>query len=229
MIPLRDTARSGRFPVVNITLIVVNVIVFFYQLTLSERQLLHFIFQYGVIPREIGSLGFAGLLLPDNWISLITAIFLHGSLLHIISNMLYLWVFGDNVEDNLGHTRYLLFYLLAGIAGNLAHIYANPASGTPTIGASGAVAGVLGAYFLGFPRSKVLSLVPIGFFLTVAEIPAPFFLILWFGLQLINALVKMGIQTAQMVAWWAHIGGFAAGAVMFLILRKKTASRLQLE
>ena len=136
--------------------------------------------------------------------------------------MLYLWIFGDNVEDRLGHLKYLLFYLIAGLVGNLTHIYFNSTSTIPTIGASGAVAGVLGAYFLAFPKAKILALVPVFLFVTITQVRAVIFLFLWFFLQLINGLASFGLsEETQMVAWWAHIGGFVAGAVGYLVFRKR--------
>jgi membrane associated rhomboid family serine protease len=147
---------------------------------------------------------------------LLTSTFLHGGLLHLLGNMLYLWVFGDNVEDRLGHGGYLLFYLAAGAAGSIAHIISNPQSTIPTIGASGAIAGILGAYLLFFPRARVLTLIPIGFFITTAYVPAPLFLFIWFILQVINVSFAGLTAGAQTVAWWAHIGGFVFGFIFVL-------------
>jgi len=134
--------------------------------------------------------------------------------------MLFLWVFGDNIEDRLGRPRYLAFYLLAGVAANLAHALANPGADVPVIGASGAVAGVLGAYFLAFPRSRVTSLVFLGLFVTLARVPAVVFLVLWFAYQLLMGLVSVG-AAGQVVAWWAHVGGFLAGGVMWVLVRDR--------
>jgi membrane associated rhomboid family serine protease len=149
--------------------------------------------------------------------------FLHGGWFHLLGNMLYLWVFGDNVEDRIGHGGYLLFYLAAGAAGSLSHIAANPQSAVPTIGASGAIAGILGAYFIFFPRAKVLTLIPIGIFITTAYLPAYLFLVLWFFLQVFNAFLS-GLSTAtETVAWWAHIGGFVLGFAVgaFTLFRQR--------
>ncbi|RJX26113.1 MAG: rhomboid family intramembrane serine protease [Dethiobacter sp.] len=208
MIPLRDSIRPQKYPYVNILLIFLNIAIFIYQLSLTETALMEFFYRYGVIPEKF-------LLLQGNdWFPLLSSMFLHGGWFHLLGNMLYLWVFGDNIEDRLGHSGYLFFYLVAGIAASLSHIIANPQSPIPTIGASGAVAGVLGAYFILFPRSKVLTLIPIGFFITTAHLPAVLFLFLWFFLQLFNALVTGVTAATQMVAWWAHIGGFVLGILV---------------
>ncbi|MEW6426084.1 MAG: rhomboid family intramembrane serine protease, partial [Bacillota bacterium] len=147
----------------------------------------------------------------------LSAMFLHGGWFHVIGNMWYLWIFGDNVEDRLGRFRYLLFYLAAGIIGSIAHILTNPTSPVPVIGASGAIAGVLGGYFITFPRSRVLALVPVFFFLTLMEVPAVIYLALWFVLQLFNGTLSLG-GVANPVAWWAHIGGFVAGMVLIKLM-----------
>jgi membrane associated rhomboid family serine protease len=147
---------------------------------------------------------------------LVTAMFLHGGFLHVIGNMLFLWVFGDNVEDRFGHVGFLAFYLLAGVAANYAHVLINPASVVPTIGASGAVAGVLGAYILFYPGARVVTLVPLGFFLQVVELPAFLFLGIWFLIQFASGFFSLGTGMANSggVAWWAHVGGFAAGFLL---------------
>lgn len=206
MIPLRDSLRPLRYPYVNILLILVNIVLFIYQTSLGSEKIAELFFRFGVIPHHF--------LAPQGYsiLPLFTSIFLHGGWLHLLGNMLYLWVFGDNVEDMMGHRNYFVFYLLAGLIANLAHIAANPQSTIPTIGASGAVAGILGAYFVLFPRARVLTLIPLGFFLTTARLPAVLFLFLWFFLQLFNALFAAA-AAAQMVAWWAHIGGFLAGII----------------
>lgn len=220
MIPLRDSIRPLRYPYVNILLIFINIALFVYQSSLGNEKLAELFFRFGVIPHNYFALqGYS--ILP-----LFTSIFLHGGWLHLLGNMLYLWVFGDNVEDLMGHRSYLLFYLLAGLAANLTHIGANLQSAVPTIGASGAVAGVLGAYFVLFPRARVLTLIPLGFFLTTARLPAVLFLFLWFFLQLFNVYIAAA-SSAQMVAWWAHIGGFLAGVLaglLTLLYRKMTGA-----
>ena len=205
MIPLRDSVRPKRYPYINILLIFLNIAAFIYQLSLTEAELMGLFHRYGIIPEKFLVLQGAG------WFPLLSSMFLHGGWFHLLGNMLYLWVFGDNVEDRLGHSGYLLFYLAAGVTSGLTHIFANPGSAIPTIGASGAVAGILGAYFILFPRARVLTLIPIGFFITTAHLPAVLFLFLWFVMQIFNALLAGVTAATQTVAWWAHIGGFVLG------------------
>ncbi len=227
VIPLRDNIPSRRFPVVSLALVAVNVLVFLYEaffLTQAEREAL--IYTYGMIPAEV--LGVLPVFSAGTWDRLqplLTAMFLHGGWLHLLGNMLFLWVFADNVEDLIGPFRFLILYLAAGAAGNLAHALANPDSPVPAIGASGAVAGVLGAYLLNFPRARILALVPLGIFLTTAEVPAIFFLLVWFGVQLLNGVATLGVPAATGVAWWAHIGGFVAGALLVVLLRERRVLR----
>lgn len=213
MIPLRDSTRSQHFPYINMALIVLNILIFFKEITLTSQKLNHFFYVFGIVPAKVEAQLAAGTPLLPLALPFITAMFLHGNWLHIIGNMLYLWVFGDNVEDRLGHFPYLIFYLLVGIAGSTAHIIANPSSQVPIIGASGAIAGVLGAYFLSFPQARILTLVPLFFFITIIEVPALFFLFFWFLIQLLNGLSNAGL-TANPVAWWAHVGGFLAGTIL---------------
>lgn len=212
MIPLRDSVRSSRFPIITVVLIALNCYVFWQQLLLSDHELDRVIYHFGIIPKEISSLLQQGGpvlgLLP-----LVTAMFLHGGWLHLLGNMLYLWVFGDNIEDRLGRLRFLLFYLTVGVLGNLAHVWAEQASSIPTIGASGAIAGVLGAYFICYPRAKILTLIPIFIFISIQEIPAFFYLFFWFAWQLISGFIA-SVGPGNAVAWWAHIGGFVAGVVL---------------
>lgn len=222
MIPLRDNIPSSRFPVMTVLLIVINLLIFLYEtsLPLPDREAL--IRTYGLVPRDV--LDVWPSLAPDvsgSYLPMITAMFLHAGWLHVLGNMLFLWVFGDNVEDLVGPWRFLGFFLAAGLVGNLAHALANPASLLPTVGASGAVAGVLGAYMVSFPRARVLALVPILFFVTTAEIPAVFFLALWFLLQIASGVLSLGVPTSGGVAWWAHIGGFVAGAMLIMVLRER--------
>jgi len=217
MIPLRDSMRPRRAPVVNWLLIVVNVLIFFYSTGLAGTQLEELYFHYGVVPSKVFHLLQTGTSLEPVYLPFLTDMFLHGGWLHIISNMWFLWIFGDNVEDRLGHFRYLLFYLIVGVIGSITHVLANPSSPVPIIGASGAIAGVLGGYLISFPRSRVLTLVPIFFFLTLVEIPAVIFLALWFFLQLFNGALSLG-GVANPVAWWAHIGGFVSGFLLIKIM-----------
>ena len=226
MIPIKDNIRSRRFPVVNVTLILINIAVFVFELALSQSQLNQFMFTYGLIPRKVAALstGHAGVV--QTVVPLITAMFIHGGWLHVLGNMLYLWIFGDNVEDRLGRAKYLFLYLAAGVIGSLAQVRANPLAAEPVIGASGAIAGVLGAYFLSYPKAKVLTLVPIFFFISFIEIPAFIFLFIWFILQFLNGFVTLGVA-GNMVAWWAHIGGFLSGAVGVILLAPAKKHRLK--
>lgn len=217
MIPIRDTIRSRYFPIVTVSIIAVNVLVFLFQLTLTGGQTEAFVEHFGIVPaRQLQAFAEAPFAV-GTWIPMFSSMFIHGGWLHILSNMWFLWVFGDNVEDVMGRTRFLLFYLLVGLAGGFAHIVTNAASLVPTIGASGAVAGVLGAYFLYFSRSRVLTLVPLLFIITFVELPAVVFLLIWFGLQLINGLAALAGGAAT-VAWWAHVGGFVAGMIFVRLL-----------
>ncbi len=220
MIPIRDSTRSRSRPVVNYIVITINILVYLYQSTLTRRELLALFSRFALIPARVTG---QELSLVELGVPMVTAAFLHGGWLHLGGNMLYLWIFGDNVEDRLGHGRYVLFYLVAAVASNLAHVWANPSSPLPTVGASGAVAGVLGAYFLMFPRARVLALVPLGFFMHLAEVPAIVFLFIWFFLQLLYGVLSLGVTSAQTggVAWWAHIGGFVAGMAMVPLLRRR--------
>lgn len=220
MIPLRDKNPTHRVPFVNVGLIVANIVVFFYELSLGP-DLESFFFRYGLVPYSflvnLFNYEFTSSLTP-----LITSIFLHGGWMHLAGNMLYLWIFGDNVEDKLGHVRYLVFYLLCGITASLAHVIIDPSSTIPTVGASGSISGVLGAYLLMFPGARVVTIIPVLFFVEVAELPALFVLGLWFVMQFFNGLLSLGFQTAGMggVAWWAHIGGFVAGLLLVKPFRR---------
>ena len=209
MIPLRDTIPSRRFPVVNTVIIGLNVLVFLFESILSPDQLDQFIWNWGLVPArfwEGGSL--------VSWLALFTSVFMHGGWWHLISNMLALYIFGDNVEDRLGPFRYLLFYLFGGLVASVAHLVAYAGSPLPTVGASGAIAGVLGAYLVLYPQARVVTLVPIFYFIRVVELPALVYLGFWFISQLFNglfALAAADVFSGGGVAWWAHIGGFVFG------------------
>ena len=219
MIPLRDNIPSGTVPFVTYILIGANVLMFFMELSLGPN-LERFVYIFGVVPQKVFyAFSEAPQLIPYATVPFFTSIFLHGGWLHLLGNMLYLYIFGDNVESALGHFRYLIFYLGCGVAASSAHLLANPASNVPTVGASGAIAGVLGAYFLLFPKARVVTLVPIFFFITFIEVPAILFLGLWFLIQFMSGSMSYGSDAAAAgVAWWAHIGGFAVG-VGYTILR----------
>lgn len=209
MIPLRDSARSERFPVVTVALIIVNLLVFLFEVSLGEQGLNEFAYIFGMVPAYYthyqGS--------PLGYLPFITSAFLHGSWMHLIGNMWILWLFGDNVEDKMGKFRYLAFYLVCALIAALTHFFFNYNSTVPVVGASGAVAGVMGAYFLMFRHSKVLTFVP-PFFLF--NIPAWVFLGFWALLQLWGgASGLMSTGDTQSVAFWAHVGGFAAGMILY--------------
>jgi rhomboid family protein len=218
MFPLYDTVRSRTFPLVTLTLILANILAFLYELQLDPAALKEFIFTWGLVPTRLISN-------PDiTWATFFSSMFLHGGWFHIISNMWVLFIFGDNVEAGMGKIRYLIFYLLSGVAAGLLQSYIQPSSTTPMIGASGAIAGVLGAYLILFPRSRIASLVPILFIFTIIEIPAMLFLIFWFVSQLYSGLFAVQGGGGSGIAWWAHIGGFLFGILMvsFFAIKKRT-------
>jgi membrane associated rhomboid family serine protease len=219
MIPIKDDIPSYRRPVVTMGLIVINILVYLYEI-IQGPYFQQFIVKYGAIPYEImhGQELTPQLSFPIP-LTLISSMFLHGGLLHLGGNMLYLWIFGDNVEDKLGHLRFFIFYILSGLAGSMAHVLASPGSQVPMIGASGAIAGVLGAYMIRFPQSRIWTLIFFGFFIRTVRIPAIFVLGFWFILQLLYGLPSLGAQEGG-VAWFAHIGGFLTGILLFKIMRK---------
>lgn len=208
MIPLRDTEPSSSKPIVTMAIILVNVVIFLHQLSLDTWHLNYFIERYGVVPDRF------------QYTDLLTSMFLHGGWLHLIGNMWFLWIFGDNVEDVLGHTKFVVFYLLCGIAAAVVHTAVAPYSRVPTIGASGAIAGVMGAYMMKFPHSKVLTLVPIFIFFTTFEIPAILMLAYWFLIQIFSGIGSVGYSNISRggVAWFAHVGGFLAGVILVYLL-----------
>jgi membrane associated rhomboid family serine protease len=215
MIPLRDSQPSYSTPVVTAGLIVANVLVFLHQVSLDDFSLNHFIRAYGIVPARF------------EFPSLLTSMFLHGGWLHLIGNMWFLWIYGDNVEDILGGVRYLAFYLLCGVAAGLTHVLTNAASPVPTIGASGAVAGVMGAYLVKFPHSRIVTLIPVFFLLTTVEIPAVLILAYWFLIQIVSGMAAAGQMASAQggVAWFAHVGGFVAGMVLISLMRTRERYR----
>lgn len=226
MIPLRDSARPRSFPVVNVGLIGLSALIFVKELSLTQAGLSRLYAVYAVNPAKVawavGHLTTNPAAAPNALLTLVTATFLHGGWLHLGGNMLYLWVFGDNVEDRLGHIRYLLLYLAAGVAGFITHSLLVAPSTTPTLGASGAIAGVLGAYIILFPRARVTTLIALGIFFQLVDVPAFVFLIVWFGMQLLSGVASLAEPgMAETVAWWAHVGGFATGIVLGLLLRRR--------
>jgi membrane associated rhomboid family serine protease len=232
MLPLKDDIPTRTVPFVTVGLIAANALAFFYQMSLgltddpaALRAAQQFVFEFGLIPcRLTGSCSVAGEF-PHPVVTLFTSMFLHGGLFHIVGNMLYLWIFGNNVEDTLGHGRFLGFYLTAGVAAALAQTVVGPGSRIPMIGASGAVSGVLGAYLLLFPRASVLTLVTFGFFIRIVKVPAMIVLGFWIVVQLINGLVTFGAGARGGVAWFAHIGGFVAGIALLWLLRPRRPAR----
>lgn len=224
MIPLKNEIKRNSFPAITLALIIINIIIFSHEISLG-KSLEGFIKNYAVIPVVfLNKTNFFSRIYP-----LITSIFLHGSWIHLFGNMWFLWIFGTSIEDRIGHLRFVIFYLGCGIAGALAHIYMNPASTVPTIGASGAISGILGAYFILYPFSRILTAVPIFFFLYFIKLPAFFFLGFWFLIQFFSgtlSIIKEG-TASEGTAWWAHIGGFASGLALiplFLIGRGKPSS-----
>jgi membrane associated rhomboid family serine protease len=218
MIPIRDQIPTRRIPIVNYTLIVINVIVFIFQ-WLSGPYQDALIYQFALIPAQFtGSINLAAIS------DIFTSMFMHAGWLHLGGNMLYLWIFGDNVEDSMGSFKYLFFYLTGGVVASAAHILTNPGSQIPTVGASGAIAAVLGAYLVLYPRSRVLTIIPLGFFIRMTTIPASIVLLFWFGLQLLNGVLALGASDVGGVAFWAHIGGFIVGVVLAKLLANKRRS-----
>ena len=240
MIPLRDNIPSRRTPIVNYLVIGTCAVVFFLQLSEGESGTL--VEQYGMIPARVQGAP-EPIMIPDGRVvetprgyvverfekpaapspvapllTLLTCIFLHGGWMHFLGNMWFLYIFGDNVEDRFGHIGYLLFYLACGVAASVAHLLAASGSPIPTIGASGAIAGIMGAYFFLYPHSKVLTLIPIFIFLQFVTLPAPLFLGIWFLIQLFQGSFSVAGDPAQGVAWWAHIGGFVVGAAAAWIM-----------
>jgi len=219
MIPLKNLNPRRSFPVVTVALIVVNFLVFFYQLSLAPRAADHFVMTYGVVPQTLqwALTGQHGKSLLDAAIPLFTSMFLHGGWLHILGNMWFLWIFGGNVEDTLGRVPYLLFYLACGIGSGIAQAAFSWGTKIPAIGASGAIAGVLGAYILYYPASLILTLVPLFIIWFTAKIPAWVFIGLWFLVQFLSGVGSLGATAAQAmggVAWWAHVGGFLLGMAL---------------
>ena len=217
MIPLRDIIPSRTTPVVTIGLIVLNIIVFLYELSLG-RGVDAFMLYYGLVPAAF------------SWMNVFTSMFLHGGFLHVAGNMLYLWIFGDNVEDRMGHGRFLVFYLLCGVAAALAQTITSPDSVVPMVGASGAIAGVMGAYFVLYPRSRIVTLIPLFFFFQVVEVPAIFFLGIWFLMQFISCVGSIGTAIGRNtggVAFWAHVAGFVAGITGVGLFRRAERQRVE--
>ena len=215
MIPLKDENPTYTTPIVVYVLIAINIVVFLHEMSLGS-QLNDFFQLYAVVPQEL-SASFAGT--PPNQpvpelVTLISSQFLHGGIMHIAGNMLFLWTFGNNIEDSLGHVKFLLFYLICGILAGLTHWFFDMQSLVPTVGASGAIAGVMGAYILKYPKAKIVTLLPLGIIFTTIRIPAMFFLGFWFVQQAISSVASLGVSSEGGVAYWAHAGGFIFGAIL---------------
>jgi membrane associated rhomboid family serine protease len=209
MFPLRDTQRSYSKPVVTVLLIVINILVFLFEFSLDDYQLNHFISHYGLVPYHF------------HISNVFTSMFLHGGWLHVLGNMWFLWIFGDNIEDILGHGKFLLFYLLCGMAAAFLQVFFNLGSSVPMVGASGAIAGVMGAYMVKFPHARILTGVLIIFFITTFEVPAWLMLIYWFALQIFggfDAITESQYSQGGGTAFFAHVGGFIAGMILVYLL-----------
>jgi membrane associated rhomboid family serine protease len=214
MIPLKNLNPRATFPAMTVALIVVNVLVFLYQISMPERVAVGFVSTYGLVPARVhlalvGRTTFEAALVP-----LFTCMFLHGGFLHILGNMWFLWIFGGHVEDRFGHVPYLGFYLVCGLGSGVSQLIFDWGSKIPSIGASGAISGVLGAYVVFYPASRILTLVPLFIFWFTAQIPAIIFIGLWFVVQFLSGLGSLGAVNAGGVAWWAHVGGFLLGLLL---------------
>jgi len=215
MIPLRSTERVYSPAVVVISLIIANILIFLYEAALSPESLNVFVIRHGIVPDRLHT------------VNLLTSMFLHGGWLHVLGNMWFLWIYGRNVEDILGSGKFLLFYLLCGLAAGLVHVLFNPYSRVPTVGASGAIAGVMGAYLIKFPRARIVTLIPVFIFLTTLEIPAALLLLYWFAIQFFSGFGSIGNSQISQggIAWFAHVGGFVAGMLLVNLLRPKQRYR----
>ncbi len=216
VIPLRDENPTKTFPFVTVCLIAINIFVFVFELSLGlgTQSWEKFIYSHSMFPYRIvqGDL--------TAFLSIFTSMFLHGSWLHIIGNMLYLWIFGNNVEDYMGHFKFFFFYFLCGLGGAVGQILSNPTSTVPNLGASGAIAGILGAYLILYPGARILTAVPLFFFIQIIKLPAIFVIGFWFIIQVLSGLSSLGIESGG-VAWFAHIGGFASGVILILFLHRR--------
>ncbi len=237
MFPLKDHNPTRTRPYVTMLFVAINVVVFLYEMMLGDR-VGDFVAAWGAIPYELTR--FEDLVGPVDGrfdhapgpsfipLTLLSSMFMHGSVMHIFGNMLYLWIFGNNVEDVLGHAKYFFFYVACGVLAGFAHILFNPNSTVPTVGASGAVAGVLGAYLVMYPKARVLTLVFLGIFIRMMEVPAAVLLVLWFVMQSLQGFLSLGVrEMSGGVAWFAHIGGFVAGAVLSLMLAGGTIREIR--
>jgi membrane associated rhomboid family serine protease len=217
VIPLKDSNPTERFPIITVVFITLNVLVFLYQASLGDDTVESFVAAFSLVPARLFHAGTVLTGPVPVGITIFTSQFLHAGLLHLTGNMLYLWIFGNNVEDSMGRFRFIVFYLLCGAMASMAHALMNDRSNIPMIGASGAISGVLGAYVLLYPKARVLTLFTLGFFVRLIEVPAMMVLGFWFVFQFLNALVA---QDAGGVAWYAHIGGFLAGMALIIAFKR---------
>jgi membrane associated rhomboid family serine protease len=208
MIPLRSTERVYSTAVVTIALIVVNVLIFLYEASMDPWHLNAFIVRHGIVPDRL------------HYSTLVESMFLHGGWLHVLGNMWFLWIYGRNVEDILGSPKFFVFYMVCGLVAGLIHVLFNPYSRVPTVGASGAIAGVMGAYLIKFPRARIITLVPVFVFLTTLELPAVLLLLYWFAIQFFSGFMSIGYSQVSQggIAWFAHIGGFVAGMLLISVM-----------
>ncbi len=214
MIPIRDKNPTRTTPLITYALIAINVLVFIFQTMLGPSNDA-FVYQFALIPSQITSHLSIG-----NMTDIFTSMFMHAGLAHIFGNMLYLWIFGDNVEDSMGKGKFIIFYLLGGTIASLVHIITNPSSMIPTVGASGAIAAVLGAYLVLYPQQRIVTLIPLGFYMRMTMLPASLVLGAWFLLQFFQGVLSLGGPDVGGVAFWAHIGGFMSGVVLAKIFAK---------
>jgi len=220
MIPIRDRNPSGTFPFVTVSIIALNIMVFLFELSMGQG-LDSFLFQFGVVPIKVYySTDIPGSNIINTYFPFLSFMFLHGGFVHLIGNMWYLWIFGDNVEDRLGRIKFVIFYLICGIGSAIVHVYFNSQSEVPCVGASGAIAGVLGAYMVTFPRARVLVLIPLFIVWQTIELPAIIVLGFWFLIQFFSGTASISSTHGGGVAWWAHIGGFVLGVILIKLFPK---------
>lgn len=226
MFPLRDSTPSGSVPIVTVCLIIVNSALWLYEVSL-QNQLERFILEYGLIPLQfVQAFRSGGGMWSHAVAPLVSSMFLHAGWMHVIVNMWFLWIFGDNIEDRLGHFKYLLFYLLCGIGASLLHVAFQPHSKLPMLGASGAISGILGAYLISYPHARVHTLLIIFVLIRFVEVPAFLFLIFWFILQLVAGTSQLAARgEVGGVAYWAHMGGFVVGIILLLIMPERPQRR----
>ncbi|MBC7233972.1 MAG: rhomboid family intramembrane serine protease [Chloroflexi bacterium] len=216
MIPLRDINPRRRFPLVTVGIILLNILVFLYEFMLpSERALNALVYTWGLVPYRLMQLDMAAIL------TVFTSMFMHSGFMHLLGNMLYLWIFGDNVESALGALRYMIFYLLCGVGAALGQVLVDPRSQIPMVGASGAISGILGAYLFLYPHAEVETLILFGYFARLVRLPALVVLGMWIVTQLLSGVLSLGMQVTGGVAWFAHIGGFFTGVVLVGLFRRK--------